>query len=90
VEERRAGADPSEGRQEVRVTLQHLRTIPYFRGRAGFCLPKTRAWFQRYGLDFREFVRGGVDESVLLATGDGMAVAIVKWAHECEERNGRE
>lgn len=72
------------------ITLQHLRTIPYFRAGPGFCVPKTRAWFQRYGLDFATFVREGMDESVLLATGCGMAQALVKWAYECEARDGRE
>lgn len=66
------------------VTIQHLRTIPYFRARAGFCLPKSRAWFKRHGLDFGAFLRDGIDEQQLLATGDGMAAALVKWAHESE------
>lgn len=72
------------------VTLQHLRTIPYFQKRDGFCLPKTRTWFKRHDLSFTTFVREGMDESVLLATGCGMAQALVKWAHECEARDGRE
>jgi hypothetical protein len=71
------------------VTMQHVRTIPYYQARAGFCLPKVRTWFKRHGLDFADFIRNGIDEQKLLATGDGLADAIVKWAYECEERNGR-
>lgn len=68
------------------VTMQHLRTIPYFGDKPGFCLPLSREWFARHGLDFRAFVREGIDAERLLATGDGMAAALVKWAQECEER----
>lgn len=68
------------------VTMQHLRTIPWFGDKPGFCLPLSRQWFARHGLDFRAFVREGIDAERLLATGDGMAAALVQWARECEER----
>lgn len=69
--------------------MQHLRTVPYYSTRPGFCLPKSRAWFKRHGLDFAGFIRSGIDEEQLLATGDGMAIVLVKWAHKCEDGNGR-
>ena len=62
--------------------MEHLRTIPYFGARPGFCSRGARAWFDRHGLSMREFVHHGIDEEVLLATGDGMAEALVRWAHE--------
>lgn len=68
------------------VTMQHLRTVPYFTARRGYCARGARAWFERHGLDFRAFVRDGLDEAAFLATGDGMAAALVRWAHECEAR----
>lgn len=68
------------------VTVQHLRTIPFYREKPGFCLPKTREWFKRHGLDFRAFVRNGIPSEQLLATGDGMAIAMVEWAEQCEAR----
>lgn len=71
------------------VTMQHLRTVPYFRSSPGYCLPKSRAWCTRHGIDFAAFIRNGIDEEQLLATGDGMAIALVNWAHECEARDGR-
>jgi hypothetical protein len=67
------------------VTMQHLRTIPYFGRRPGFCLRGARAWFERHGLDFRAFVREGIDAELLLATGDGMARALVEWARQSED-----
>lgn len=62
--------------------MQHLRTVPYFGTRGGYCARGTRAWFERHGLDFRAFVREGLPEETLVATGDGMAIALVRWAHE--------
>ena len=69
--------------------MQHLRTIPYFGARAGFCSRGTRAWFERHGLSMREFVHEGLEEEVLLATGDGMAQALVRWAHETQAAGNR-
>ena len=65
------------------VTYRHYRSIPARDG-IGFCRGKGQEWFDRHGLDFRDFVRNGVDESVLLATGDGLAINLVAWARECE------
>ena len=86
MEQRRPGADPEEAGQEVIVTSTHLRTIPYFNDRAGYCLPKARAWFRAHGLNWAAFLRHGIDADQLLATGDGMAAELVKWARECEGR----
>lgn len=71
------------------VNSVHLRTIPYFRQNPGFCLPKARAWFKRQGLDWKSFLREGIDAEVLLATGDGMAIALVDWARESEASHGQ-
>ena len=66
------------------VTMAHARTVPYFHVRRGLCVPKMRIWCARQGIDFRAFVRDGIPAETLLATGDGIAEAVVKWAHECE------
>jgi len=65
------------------VTYRHYRTIPS-RGGIGYCRGKGAEWFARHGLDFRAFVRDGIDDRVLLATGDGMAARLVEWARACE------
>lgn len=67
------------------VTYRHYRTIPSREG-TGYCRGKGQAWFERHGLDFRDFVRNGIAEETLLATGDGMAQQLVAWARECEAR----
>lgn len=67
------------------VTMQDLRTIPGLTRRGGLCAPSSRAWAKRNGLDFRAFVRDGIDAEVLLATGDGFALKLVDWARQRRE-----
>lgn len=69
----------------MRITLEHLHTIPA-RGGAGYCNRGARPWFARHGLDWTAFVKHGIDERALLATGDGFAAALVDWAHQCAAR----
>jgi hypothetical protein len=66
------------------VTTRHVFTIPGFSTRPGFCRGQARAWAARQGLDWRDFVRNGIDAEQLLATGDGFAIALVEWARKCE------
>lgn len=73
---------------ELIVTTQHLFTIPGFSARPGFCRGQSRAWFQSQGLDWRAFVRDGIDASRLEATGDSLALAVVAWARQCVTEGG--
>lgn len=72
----------------VIVTTRHLFTIPGYSRRPGFCRGQSREWFRRHGLDWQSFVRQGIDGEQLLATGCGMAAALVAWACKCEEVEG--
>lgn len=67
------------------VTARHLFTIPGYSPRRGFCRGKSRAWFRAQGLDWREFVAHGIEAETLAATGDGLALAVVEWAQQCEQ-----
>ncbi|AMU97897.1 hypothetical protein [Xanthomonas citri] len=71
------------------VTTQHLFTIPGYSRRAGFCRSGARAFFQRHGLDWRGFVHNGIEAEQLEATGDALALALVKWARESEQQKGQ-
>ncbi|SKC57045.1 hypothetical protein SAMN06296058_1241 [Pseudoxanthomonas indica] len=73
---------------DVRVTAAHLRSIPHYTTRRGFCVSGARAWFQRHGLDFRAFVRDGIPASQLEATGCGLGAALANWARQ-EVAHGR-
>lgn len=74
---------------DVIVTTRHLFTIPGFSKRRGFCRGGARNWFRMHGLDWADFVSNGIAAERLIATGDGMALALVAWARECEARDGR-
>lgn len=65
---------------DVLVTSAHLRSIPHFGRRPGFCASGTRAWFERHGLDFRAFMRDGLPASHFEATGCAMGKALADWA----------
>ena len=62
------------------ITTQHFRTIPGFSRRPGFWVRGGRAWFERYGLSWRDFLANGIESEKLLATGDAFAIAIVRHA----------
>lgn len=68
------------------VTIQHLRTVPGLTAKPGFCARGGRRWFARHCLDWSAFVRAGIDEQALVATGDGMALALVEHARKEAQR----
>ena len=50
------------------ITMEDIRA-------GGGCAPGLRAFFSRYGLDIRAFIRdGGIDADKLEATGDALAI----------------
>ena len=51
----------------VRVTIQDAREL-------GFCVGGTRTFMERHGLDFKAFLRDGLDAADLLATGDAIGL----------------
>lgn len=58
---------------DVIVTIDDVRAV-------GLCVNGSRAWFARQDLDFRAFLREGLDAQTLLATGDAMAQRVVEHA----------
>lgn len=68
----------------MKITLQHLRTIPVEGKKAGYCSKGARLFFERHGLDWEKTKREGIDEEILLKTDDAQAIAIVAWAHQME------
>ena len=59
---------------ETVITIDHVRAV-------GLCVNGTRTWFAHHDLDFRGFLRDGLDAYTLLATGDAMARRVVDCAH---------
>lgn len=67
--------------EEIIVTTRHVRA-------AEMCLiPGARNFFARHNLDFRAFVKEGIDAQLLAATGDAMALAVVAIATKEHELN---
>ncbi len=63
--------------EPVKVKMRHIRE-------ARMCSKGARAFFDAHGLDWQEFLREGIDSDKLEATGDTMALNVVKVA-----KNGR-
>ena len=63
------------------ITMEHIRAN-------GGCAWGLRTFFARYGLDVNAFIRdGGIDSETLLATGDALAIRVVRRA-EAQVNNG--
>lgn len=60
------------------ITLADVRTY-----QSRYCSTGIEAFCKKYDIDFNKFLTEGVEEEVLLATGDSMARKIV------EKKNGR-
>lgn len=65
----------------VRVTVSTLR-------KAGVC-PDARHWFNRQGLDWRDFVRNGIEVEKIIATGDTIALRVAEVAMKEAGVHGR-
>ena len=52
--------------------------------KANMCSRGTRAFFLARGWDFKDFLKNGLDEELIIKTGDAMALQVVEVA-----RNGR-
>lgn len=62
------------------VTLAHLRSVPGYGKKPGFCSSGAREWFARHELDWSDFLSNGIAAEVLLATGCALAKALVEHA----------
>jgi hypothetical protein len=51
-----------------------------------YCSRGARAFFARYGWDWLDFCRNGIEAERMLATGDAMAARTVR--HALEEASG--
>lgn len=66
----------------MKITVEDMRAVVGFTATPGFCAKGMRRWFKAHGFDYDKFRKEGIDEEVLLKTGDPMAVAAVEQAHE--------
>lgn len=62
----------------VKVTTDDLRKVRY-------CSGGTRRWFVAHGLNWSEFIAGGLDEQAFLDTGDALVEPLVEAARKRSE-----
>lgn len=60
---------------EIRATMKHIR-------QCRMCSRGARAFFERHGLDWNDFLKRGVLVEALEATGDAMAKQVAQAARE--------
>lgn len=63
--------------EPVIVRMRHIRE-------ARMCSSGARAFFERHGLDWVQFLKHGIEADKIASTGDAMALAVVEVA-----KNGR-
>jgi|OM-RGC.v1.035602862 hypothetical protein len=56
---------------EERITIHDCRQV-------GHCVAGVRKWFHAHDLDFRQFMREGIDAQTFIARGDGLSLQIVE------------
>lgn len=59
--------------ESLRVTIKDFRA-------AGICPAARHKFFEPHGLDWKDFVRNGIDADLLIATGDPRALPVVEVA----------
>lgn len=71
----------------VLVRSSHLAEMRAITG-GGYCIPGTRQFFARHGMDWRHFLRHGLAAECFEATGDAMAIRLAQHAR-AEAARGR-
>jgi arsenate reductase-like glutaredoxin family protein len=61
------------------VRVKHIR-------QAGYCASGARAWFQRHGIDYPDFLKNGIDAERILAIGDHLGSVVVECAKREEQQ----
>lgn len=57
--------------------------------RAGHCPTGIRRWFTAHGLDFRSFMREGVDAEILRDRGDALSTRVIALKEKREAPDGQ-
>lgn len=63
------------------ITMDDIRSV-------GGCAPGVRAFFSRYNLDFKSFMKDGIKADDLVSTRDALADDVVKKIMINEVNNG--
>lgn len=72
----------------MKCYVRHARSV-MCPNQKGYCVDGMRIWFEANNLDFKDFVRNGIEAETLRATGDMMALAVIEQAEQEAANNGR-
>jgi len=61
--------------EQIIVTIKHVQAC-------SMCVRGARQWFERHGLDFREFLLKGLPIEKIEATGDAMGRLVADYARK--------
>lgn len=64
------------------ITIDHVKAH-------GYCAKGARAFLKEYGLNWQDFLANGIESSTLLATGNAMAIELVKKVQESQHGHGQ-
>ena len=62
----------------MRITIQHSRALNH-------CVKGMQHFCKKYNLDFRAFIKDGIDEQILLDTQDQLGIDLVNFANKQEK-----
>ena len=65
----------------MKIKLSHARSMPCST-KYGLCSNGLRTFANKHNIDWKTFINEGIDEEVLVKTGDAMAIKLVKWAKQ--------
>lgn len=67
------------------ITWSHFKNYRNKCGK-GYCVKGGKRWFERYGLDWKMFLKDGLPEEQFADTGDALGINLVKYAHSLEDK----
>ena len=70
-----------------RVMPRHLRMVRSRGKRTTYCVPGTRAFFEKHGLDFRDFMRNGIPIEEVEQFDDVMVRRVIEVARNDVEQD---
>lgn len=56
---------------------------------AGHCARGTRRWFEQHDMDFKDFLKNGIDADLFIEKGDHLAADVVEKAKNRGQSDGQ-
>lgn len=73
---------------KTRITLDDCRAVPSFGKKSGYCARGMRLWAEQNKLDFKDFLKNGIEIEKLRATNDPLALNIIEYVEKKNPHSG--